>query len=303
MDALSEVLGDVRLKDASWACFLAASPWGVSFGRETACIRFLYVARGACWLSLESDPAVALTSGTLAVLPHGHSFVVRDQPRRTPVRFEELGRNTHHIKCGGGASGAEANVIYGAFTIEDRFEAPLLASLPPLIRISEPLPSFSQNLEFISRELDSAGPGARVVLMRMADVIFVQMLRAYIESLPERTEGFFGALRDKHMAIALGLVHRRPESPWTVALLAEEVGLSRSAFAARFAELVGEPPLAYVTRVRMQRASRLLREGATLAKASELAGYSSEASFGNAFRQWAGIAPGEYRKRARTAGR
>lgn len=132
----------------------------------------------------------------------------------------------------------------------------------------------------------------------MADVILVQMLRAYIESLPEGTDGFFGALRDKHMAAALGLIHQRPESPWTVALLADEVGLSRSAFAARFAELVGEPPLAYLTRLRMQRASVLLRGGATLAKASELAGYSSEASFSYAFRQWAGIAPGEYRKRA-----
>jgi AraC-like DNA-binding protein len=101
------------------------------------------------------------------------------------------------------------------------------------------------------------------------------------------------------MAAALGLMHQRPEEPWTVARIAEQVGLSRSAFAARFVELVGEPPLGYLTRLRMQRASLLLREGATLAKASQMTGYASEASFSYAFRQWAGIAPGAFRRRLR----
>lgn len=174
----------------------------------------------------------------------------------------------------------------------------MLATLPPVIRITpdagEAVPSFRQNLQFISREIDSARPGAQLVLTRMADVIFVEVLRAYIESLPEGTEGFLGALREEQMAAALGLMHQRPEEPWTVARLADEVGLSRSAFAARFAELVGEPPLGYLTRLRMQRASVLLREGATLTKASQMTGYASEASFSYAFRQWAGVAPGAY---------
>lgn len=134
-----------------------------------------------------------------------------------------------------------------------------------MIRITpdagEAVPSFLQNLQFISRELDSDRPGSQIVRTRMADVIFVQVLRAYIESLPEGSEGFLGALRDKHMAAALGLMHQRPEEQWTVAQIADQVGLSRSGFAARFAELVGEAPLGYLTRLRMQRASMLLREG------------------------------------------
>ena len=138
-----------------------------------------------------------------------------------------------------------------------------------------------------------------MVLTRMADVIFVQVRRAYIETLPEGSEGFLGALRDKHMAAALGLMHQRPEEPWTVALLADQVGLSRSGFAARFAKLVGEPPLGYLGRLRMQRASMLLSEGATLAKASQMTGYASEASFSHAFRQWAGVAPGAYQRKLR----
>ena len=98
-------------------------------------------------------------------------------------------------------------------------------------------------------------------------------------------------------AAALGAMHHRVEAPWTVASLAEEVGLSRSVFAARFTQLVGEPPLAYLTRLRMQKAAALLRDGATLARVSQMTGYASEASFSHAFRQWAGVAPGAWRKK------
>jgi len=244
-------------------------------------------------------------------LPQGHGHTIREQPRSSATQFDEVirrattasGGGVHHVKVGG--AGAETSLIHGAFIIDDPFETPMLATLPPVIRITpdagEAVPSFLQNLQFISRELDSDRPGSQIVLTRMADVIFVQVLRAYIESLPEGSEGFLGALRDRHMAAALGLMHQQPEEPWTVALLADRVGLSRSAFAARFADLVGEPPLGYLTRLRMQRASMLLREGATLAKASQMTGYASEASFSYAFRQWAGIAPGAYRRRLRAA--
>ena len=313
MDALSDVLGHVRLKDTNWACITGTAPWGVSFAEVKDCVRFVYVVRGSCWLSIEKSPQprVALSGGDLAVLPQGHGYTIRDQPRSHPIRFDELVSRsetnsagiTHHLRCGG--AGVETNLIHGAFMIDDPFETPMLATLPPMIRITpsegDAVPSFRQNLQFISRELDSNRPGSQLVLTRMADVIFVQLLRAYMESLPEGSEGFLGALRDKNMAAALGLMHRRPEDQWTVALLADEVGLSRSGFAARFAELVGEPPLGYLTRLRMQRASMLLREGATLTKASQMTGYASEASFSYAFRQWAGVAPGEYRRRTRAA--
>jgi AraC-like DNA-binding protein len=311
MDALSEVLGHVRLKDTNWACFVASSPWGVSFRETKGCVRFHSVARGGCWLSVDksSQPRIALSSGDLAVLPQGHGHAIRDQPRSNATKFDELLRRTesgtpgvvHHVKVGG--AGAETSMIYGAFMIDDPFETPMLATLPSVIRITpdvgEAVPSFLQNLQFISRELDSDRPGSQIVRTRMADVIFVQVLRAYIESLPEGSEGFLGALRDKHMAAALGLMHQRPEEQWTVAQIADQVGLSRSGFAARFAELVGEAPLGYLTRLRMQRASMLLREGATLSKASQMTGYASEASFSHAFRQWAGVAPGAYRRSVR----
>lgn len=313
MDALSDVLGHVRLKDTSWACVLAGTPWGLELEEMKGCVRFHYVTRGSCWVSVKgvAQPRIALSGGDLAILPHGHAHTVREQPRSRVTSLQHAMQRAasrsigadHHVTVGG--AGAETNLVHGAFIIDDPDEVPVLATLPPLFRIvpdaGEPVPSFTQNLQFISRELDRGRPGSKLVLTRMADVILVQLLRAYIESLPEGSEGFLGALRDKHVAAALGMMHQSPEEPWTVGRLAGAVGLSRSGFAARFAVLVGETPLAYLTRLRMQRASTLLRNGTPLAKVSRAAGYSSEASFSHAFRQWAGVAPGAYRRQSRAA--
>jgi AraC-like DNA-binding protein len=197
-----------------------------------------------------------------------------------------------------GTTGPETTLIMGAFVLDDPLATPLLTALPPLIRMT-PDTSFLENIQFIAREVDTSRPGAEIVLLRMADVLFIQILRAYLARLPDDGGGFLGALRDPSTAAALGAMHRRAEAPWTVALLAEEVGLSRSVFAARFTQLVGEPPLGYLTRLRMQKAATLLRDGVRLAEASRLTGYASEASFSHAFRQWAGVAPGAYRKQFR----
>ncbi len=247
MDALSEVLSHVRLKETRWACALASAPWGIAHRETKGCVRFHFVSRGSCWLSVDksSQPRVALSGGDLVVVPQGHGHVIRDQPRSHLTKFEELMSRAQSDAPGGvhrvslGSGGAETNIIYGAFMLDDPFETPMLAGLPPVIRVTPDagasVPSFHQNLQFISRELDSNRPGSQIVLTRMADVIFVQVLRTYIESLPEGSEGFLGALRDKNMAAALGshasttggAVRLLPRSP-------DQVGLSRSGFAARF---------------------------------------------------------------------
>jgi AraC-like DNA-binding protein len=185
--------------------------------------------------------------------------------------------------------------------LDDPLARQILAVLPPVIRmrpdVEQAGPSFLENIQFITRELETDRPGSEIVLLRMADVIFIQILRAYLARVPDEGGGFLRALRDPSTAAALGAMHHRPEAPWTVASLAEEVGLSRSVFAARFTQLVGEPPLGYLTRLRMEKAAVLLREGATLAKASHLTGYASEGSFSHAFRQWAGVTPGAWRRK------
>jgi AraC-like DNA-binding protein len=313
VDALSEVLSSVRLKSTMWVCSQAAAPWGLSLPEaRSKCatrstVRFHYLTRGSCWLSVDkhSEPRIALSGGDLVMLPLGHGHQLRDQPRSAATKVEgpQDGESVLHLRIGG--TGPETTMLCGAFEIDDPSETPLLSTLPPLIRITpdagQAVPSVLQNLQFIAREAESNRPGSQIVRTRMAEVMFVQVLRAYIESLPDGTEGFLGALRDTHVGSALGLMHRQLEEQWTVASLASKVGLSRSAFAARFTQLVGEPPLGYLTRLRMQKATALLRGGATLAKTSQMTGYSSDAAFSHAFRQYAGVAPGAYRRQTRTA--
>ncbi|WP_437973843.1 AraC family transcriptional regulator [Sorangium sp. So ce295] len=308
MDALSAVLAPVRLRRTRWVSTVGRAPWGVALPAVKSCIRFHYLVRGSAWLSVDKtdEPRVALSGGDLAVLPLGHAHALRDHPRSSPRSFAELVRcapdPTHdviHIDLG--TKGPETTFITGGFVLDDPLATPILATLPPLIRMTpdaeQAVPSFLENIQFITREIETNRPGSEIVLLRMADVMFIQILRAYLARLPEDGGGFLGALRDPSTAAALGAMHRRAEEPWTVASLAKEVGLSRSVFAARFTALVGEPPLGYLTRLRMQKAAVLLREGAPLAKVSRLTGYSSEASFSHAFRQWAGMAPGAWRRR------
>ncbi|WP_437877442.1 AraC family transcriptional regulator [Sorangium sp. So ce513] len=306
MDALSAVLAPVRLQRTRWVSTVGRAPWGVVLPAVKSCIRFHYVVRGSAWLSVDraDEPRVALSGGDLAVLPLGNAHALRDHPRSSTRRFEEVARCTTHSTHGVihielGAKGPETTFITGAFVLDDPLATPILAALPPLIRLTpdteQGVPSFLENIQFITREIETNRPGSEIVLLRMADVMFIQILRAYLARSPEGG-GFLGALRDPGTAAALGAMHRRAEEPWTVASLAKEVGVSRSVFAARFTELVGEPPLRYLTRLRMQKAAALLRQGAPLAKVSRLTGYSSEASFSHAFRQWAGMAPGAWRR-------
>jgi AraC-like DNA-binding protein len=305
MDALSSVLATVRLQQTCWAFTVGRAPWGLAFTGVPNCVRFHHVTRGSLWLRMggSDDPGIALSGGDLAILPLGHSHVLLDHPGSTPVRVEDLAQcdaRSVVMQLEVGTTGPETSFITGAFVLDDPLARQILGVLPPVIRMTPQaevgVPSFYENIQFIARELETERPGSEIVLLRMADVIFIQILRAYLARVPDDGGGFLGALRDPSTAAALGAMHRHIDAPWTVASLAEEVGLSRTVFAARFTELVGQPPLAYLTRLRMLKAATLLRDGASLAEASRLTGYASEASFSHAFRQWAGVAPGAYRK-------
>lgn len=316
MDTLSAVLAPVRLQQTAWMSTVARPSWGISFKPGKRCVRFHYVVRGTALLSVDKtdDQRVTLAAGDLAVLALGNGHALRDSARSVATRFEDLANcTTHpspgvaHIELGPKphASKTDANretaFITGAFVLDDPLATPIIATLPPLIRMTpeseSAVPSFVENLRFITNEVETSAPGSEIVLLRMADVMLIQILRAHLARTPSNRDGFLGALQDPSTAAALSAMHRQSEAPWTVASLAEEVGLSRSVFAARFTQLVGEPPLGYLTRLRMQKATTLLREGATLAKTSRLTGYASEASFSHAFRQWSGVAPGTWRRR------
>jgi transcriptional regulator GlxA family with amidase domain len=157
-------------------------------------------------------------------------------------------------------------------------------------------------LEFLRRESDDGRPGADAVITRLADILFIEALRAHSSSQEARASGFAVALQDPRIGRCLSLMHRRPQAAWDLARLAREAGMSRTAFSVRFHELVGEPPLKYATRCRMDRAAGLLRSTeASVAEVAARVGYDTEVGFGRAFKRHTGISPASYRRRSARA--
>ena len=186
-----------------------------------------------------------------------------------------------------------------------RFEHPvasnLVGILPQMIHIGGsdgPRASWMQGVfGLMAAEAREFQPGGEAVITRLADVLVIQAIRSWIETAPAARTGWLGALQDPQIGEALTLIHRDPARAWTVASLANELALSRSAFAARFTELVNEPVIQYVTRWRMQIAkSALENEGATVAELADRLGYRSEAAFSRAFKRVVGVPPGAVRR-------
>ncbi len=308
-DVLTDVLETVRVGAACYGRVEAAAPWGFGVEADEEDAKFHVVLSGECWLEVERQEPVHLRGGDLVALPHGHAHALRDVPS-SPIRpLRELftgssGKCQASINVGG--EGASATLVTGSFHFEDRRNNPLLSVLPPLIvlpgEMSHNVHWLEPTLKFIACEAASGRPGSQTVVSRLADVLFIQIVRGYLASLPPGASGWLGALGDAQIGSALGLIHQSPELDWTVQSLAARVAMSRSAFASRFARLVGEPPLAYVTRWRMQKAAGLLRQSsATLADIAERVGYDSEAAFSKAFKRAVGSAPGAYRRAAKAS--
>jgi AraC-like DNA-binding protein len=190
-----------------------------------------------------------------------------------------------------------------------RFDHPaarnLVAALPDVIRIEADgaeRDGMQGTLALMATETRDLRPGGEAVITRLSDVLVIQAIRSWIEADPTAQSGWLGALRDPQIGRALSLIHGDPARAWTVASLADELAMSRSSFAARFTELVGEPAMQYVTRWRMQVAtSSLQEEGATVAELANRLGYRSEAAFARAFKRIVGIAPGAVKRTQRAS--
>jgi len=305
-DVLTTVMDAVRLRSRVFCRSELRAPWGMALGRSDYA-HFHVIERGGAWLRIEGQDPVALAGGDLVVVPHGTGHTLTDSlaTKARPL-VEMAGRRASEGGCfvmRGGGEGAETQLVCGSFRFERRDAHPLVELLPPLIHLRPAQTPAAEWLEatlrFLAWETREAKPGTETIVSRLTDVIFVQVLRAWIESLPPGRGGWMGALRDRHVGAALALVHRSPERDWTNASLAEAVGMSRSRFAARFTALVGEPPLTYVSRWRLETAAGLLQDGALgLGEIAARVGYESEAAFSKAFRRRFGVPPGAYRRRS-----
>jgi AraC-like DNA-binding protein len=305
-DVLTTVMDAVRLRSRVFCRSELKAPWGLALARSDYA-HFHVIERGGAWLRIEGQEPVALAGGDLVVVPHGTGHTLTDSLATKARPLAEMaGRRAGEAGCvvmRGGGEGAETRLVCGSFRFERREAHPLLELLPPLIHLRPAETPAAEWLEatlrFLTWETREAKPGTETIVSRLTDVIFVQVLRAWILSLPEGRGGWMGALRDRHVGAALALVHRSPDRDWTNASLAEAVGMSRSRFAARFTALVGEPPVTYLSRWRLETAAGLLQDGALgLGEIASRVGYESEAAFSKAFRRRFGAPPGAWRRRS-----
>jgi AraC-like DNA-binding protein len=313
MDPLSDVLRAVRLAGAFFFEVHASEPWVAETPRGNSVVRKMFpgfehlisyhlILEGSCWATLEGEPAIRLAAGDIIVLPHGDAHAlasepgVRGTPERTMYRRPADGQLPVAISVGADA-GPGARFVCGFLGCDAKPYNPLLAALPRAFRLSEHITGelggyFNLALaESKQKRLGGAG-----VLNHISELMFVDAVRRYLESLPLDHSSWLAGLRDPHVGQALAQLHRDPARDWTLPALAKSCALSRSALADRFTRFVGQPPMQYLANWRMQLAANYLRTSSeSIAAVGNRVGYESEAAFGRAFKKMLGKSPGEWR--------
>ncbi|MCB0180902.1 MAG: AraC family transcriptional regulator [Anaerolineae bacterium] len=302
MDVLTDVLNTLELKGWLSSRRELASPWRYDFAASKDSM-FHVLSFGGAYLQVEGEAEpIRVEDGDVLLFPTGHPHSLYDDPTSPLTRLVHLDYNPQRgiqVVDREGV-GLKPLLLCGAFHFDYPNNFPLLHRLPQLIHIpgaqGHMEPGFADIMRLIIRESASQQPGGEVMLNRLTELLFIQVIRRWIEQQADTSMGWVGALRDQPVSAALGLIHQSPEHKWTVKELAEAVALSRSAFSARFTQLVGEPPLTYLTRWRMIRATRLLKNEVSVETIAELLGYESEAAFRKAFKREIGLPPAQYRR-------
>jgi AraC-like DNA-binding protein len=319
VDVLSDVLSAIRLTGAVFFDVEAFSPWvsqtprAETFRRAVMpnaehVIAFHVVMVGSCWAELpDVMPPMRLNAGDFVVVPMGDDHVLSSAPgMRGEADLSMYRRPTDRcqpvpflINEGGGPG--HDHFICGYLGCDVRPFNPLLDALPRMFHASVSPATQDWLLSLVraaAAESARGTAGGEVMLARLAELMFVEVLRKHISGLPEDSRGWCSGIRDLQVGTALHLMHDRPASPWTVERLAREVGMSRSGFAERFSSFVGVPPMQYLSRWRLQVAANLLTgRRMSVAEAAAEVGYESEAAFNRAFKKFVGLPPGTWRKR------
>jgi AraC-like DNA-binding protein len=314
-DVLSDVLRAVRLTGAVYFDFGLSSPWvleapasaeiaeRVMPGAQRV-IEYHLLAQGAAWGHAVGQPPIRLREGDLIVFPQGDPHVLSSAPgmRAAPDPSMFARRSTPPMVYEFGGGGPEhARIVCCFLGCDVRPYNPLLGALPRVIHLSGAGPQaragwLSTLLGIAAKESETTRPGRDNVLARMSELMFVETIRRYLETLPPAQTGWLAGLRDPVVGQALGALHGRAAESWTVERLARVVGISRSVLAERFTAMVDLPPMQYLALWRMQLASRLLIEGGQVAAVAAAVGYESEAAFSRAFKKLVGEAPARWRR-------
>ncbi len=314
MDALSNVLKAVRLSGAIFFDVHASDPWVAEtpaghqivhrmFPAAEHLICYHAITRGHCWVSVGTEPPMALRAGDIVVIPHGDAHVLSTEPGMRGTedleRYRPPGELVLPVSIAmGGGTAESAGFVCGFLGCDLRPYNPLLRSLPRLFKVSDgvggPLDAYVQ---IALAESKRPRIGSQSVLGRLSELMFVDVIRRYLEALPPERLDWLAGLRDPHIGRALAAMHHDPAREWTLESLASTAAMSRSAFAEHFMKFVGTPPMQYLTNWRMQAAAnQLLSSTDNVAAVANRVGYASEAAFSRAFKKSVGAAPSEWRK-------
>jgi AraC-like DNA-binding protein len=321
-DPLSDVLHSVSLTGALFFLVDVASPWAADVPAADAfasiilpdaeqIVSYHIVTRGPCWGALHDGPPVRLETGDILLIPHGDPYAIWTGTERRaagPVEealafFKMMAAGQQRPVRREGAGAERLRLVCGFLGCDVRPFNPVVAALPRLVRLRPP-PSAADRLghliEYALAESEERRSGGRSVLLRLSELMFVEVVRRYLAALPPDEAGWLAALRDPLLGQALALIHAEPARPWTLSRLAKEAGTSRSTLAERFTHVVGRPPMHYLALWRMQLAAKQLSHGAAKIRGIALdVGYESEAAFSRAFKKLLGMSPATWRQRKR----
>jgi AraC-like DNA-binding protein len=318
VDVLSDLLRVVRLRGAIYFDFTLSEPWVAAApeSREIApllmpgvehVIEYHVVSEGSCWVALQGESPVPLAAGDVVAFPRGSSHVLSSTPGGRGTPQLELFRRAYsagrlpYVVSGGVHGRGQTRIVCAFLGCDARPFNPLLDCLPPMIHLQarsagegDWLDSF---LTITLAESKGQRAGSQNVLARMSELMFIEVVRRHLEHMPAEQTGWLAGLRDRIVGRTLSLLHGRPARGWTLEELASSVGTSRSVLAERFTALLGEPPMQYLTKWRMQLASQLLLSGhASVAGIARQVGYESEAAFSRAFKKLVGQPPATWRQ-------
>jgi AraC-like DNA-binding protein len=317
MDALSDVLRVVHLTGGVFLHAEFFAPWCIAarvgpehcapvLGAASHLIIYHYVVEGELHIRVEGEDGegLVLGAGEVVMLPRNDLHLMGSDLSLPPVAGSDIIRppkdgglfSIHH-----GGAGERTRIVCGFLGCASAKGNPVLSTLPSLLKLNVEQGGAAEwirsTFQYAAEEVSAGRPGSETVLAKLSELLFVESVRRYAETLPDGQTGWLAGLRDPYVARALALLHRDIARPWNVDDLGRDVALSRSALADRFIRLIGVPPMHYLASWRMQVATQQLRNtSASLAQIAEMVGYNSEAAFSRAFKKAFGTAPATWRR-------
>ncbi len=300
-DPLGSFLHQLRLDGSLYCRSQLSGDWSLAMPVLPGKMMIHIITAGQCWLTIDGEQPIQLKQGALALIPHGNGHTICSNPEleSTPLfeaGVERISERYEMLEIAG--DGPTTELTCGVTSFDQFSGQQLIQQLPTLVLLDQLEKSeqrwLDNTLEFIASEAKQLKPGGETIITHLADILVIQLIRHWMEQSSQAHKGWLGALRDKHIGVALQAIHNQPDIKWSVDSLAKTCGMSRSGFSAHFKQLVGSSVKSYLTQWRMNIALQRLRQSnePLITLAQEL-GYNSEAAFSRAFKRVMGVSPGK----------